>query len=391
MGEFLVLERLKGTAGNRTATQQLIQLGWDHAPEAISQFVRRAVADYPKDSAASIIQEPVLRTAEQRDAWSRLVGDLLLLQNDSQDPQVIRNLQNLRELAHNYPLETNVQQNRADAEVKFGLLLVQETRFALADDQLSEGIRLSPPGSETHAKALNNRGVARHCARSKEEALADYLAVLAITDASDEVRACALNNRADISAEEGKFEEAIQDRSRVLDLAETSFNRRYIAYIRRSAEYLELGRTNEALNDLAAILRTEDIVLEQKMQARLHRARILKKQQRNSEAISDLDEIVRCPVNFPGTAAQALLLRGNAHFETGKIDLALADFAAALARNDSDGDTNARAYLEYGVVLQRIGRLKDALTALITARDHPEADERVKHRAEDAISSLGNI
>ena len=265
VGEFFVLERLRGRFGTRISTERLLDTAWDHDPEAVSQFVRRAVADFPTDPAVRVLQEPVSRTADQRKAWSRLAADLVRLQNDSADPQGNRNLGALSELAFKHPSELELQENRAEAIFNLGCLFLREAKYGTSDQQFSLAIKLSVPGSDTQANALNNRGIARLYSRSQEEAFEDWSAVIAMTDASDEVRACAFNNRADISSADGDSERAIEDRSSVLELDETSYNRRYIAYIRRSREYLRLGRTDDAVADLAAIIATDDIVLEQKM------------------------------------------------------------------------------------------------------------------------------
>jgi len=46
VGEAFVLARLEGTAGMQRSTRELIAAGWVHDHEAVSQFVRRAVADF---------------------------------------------------------------------------------------------------------------------------------------------------------------------------------------------------------------------------------------------------------------------------------------------------------------------------------------------------------
>src|SRR5262249_35151168 len=133
IGEFLVLERLKSSSGSKN-TKRILEAAWGRSPEAVSEFVVRAVSDYPKDPAASMLQEPIWRTKKQRNVWSRLVSDLLLVYDDSEHPQVVLNMSRLRELAQMFPEEQLVQRNRAGAEMRFGFLLMQESRLARADD-----------------------------------------------------------------------------------------------------------------------------------------------------------------------------------------------------------------------------------------------------------------
>jgi Tfp pilus assembly protein PilF len=391
VGEAFVLARLKGTAGMQRSTRELITAGWLHDPEAVSQFVGRAVTDFRGDPAVSILQEPVSETELQRELWSRMIADLLTAQVDSEDAQGALNLASLRELAHKYPHELRLQRNRATAEFNFGNLLFQEGQYERADEQFSLAIELAEDGSDTQANSLNNRGIARLYVRSKKDGLADFSKVIAMTNASDEVRACAFNNRADLLREDGEVEKAIEDRSNVLALEETSYNRRFIAYIRRSSEYLELGETEKALDDLAAILATVDILPEQKMQAHLQRAEILRDQNRSGEALADSDAVMQSPVNFSGTVPEALLLRAQIHFERGEEELALQDFRSVLERDDSAGWMIAEAYLGGGLILASLGELEEARVALTTAVEHPQAGEAVRRQAVACFPDLKAI
>jgi tetratricopeptide (TPR) repeat protein len=388
VGEAFVLDRLKGVAGTQISTRRLIDLGWDHNPEAVSQFVRRVAFDFPGDIAARVLQTPVSRDEVQREAWSRLVADIVPFQIGSNDDQGVQNLLALRELALKHPLEEKLKENRAKAEFNVGNLFFQAGQDELADKQFSLAISVAAKGSDSQSNALNNRGIVRLNMGSRKEGLADFSAVIANPDASDEVRACAFNNRADIFAAENDVETAIRDRSSVVSLKETSYNRRFIAHIRRSAEYLRLGRISEALDDLAAILSTDDIVSEQKMQAHLDRAWIWQQQGRSSEAIADLDRVVESPLNFEGAKPQALVLRGNAYFYLEKDEEALRDFVNALAQEDADGSTIAEAYFGSGAVLATMDQLDDARAALAAAREHPDASEEVKQQSIDLIKAL---
>jgi tetratricopeptide (TPR) repeat protein len=388
IGEFFILERLRGPTGIQMSTRALLDAGWDYDPEALSQFVRRAVGDFPSAPSTGTIQEPVTRTAVQREAWSRLASDLVKSQGNSKDEQGARNLNALRKLANEYPSEVVLQENRATAEFNLGYLLLLEDEYESADQQFSLSIKLSPPGSDVQTKSLNNRGIARYYARSQEESRADYSAVIATENSSDEAKACSLNNRADIFSERGDIEEAIRDRSIVIDLKETSYNRRYIAHIRRSNEYLKLGKTSDALADLLAILNTKDIVPEQKMEACLQRARIFQQQGQNAEALADLDEVIRSPVNFFGIVSEALLLRGQVHLALGEEEQALEDFRAVVVRDDSRGSAIAEAYLESGHTLMTTRRQSEALASLVAARDHPKASDDIRRRSSDLIASL---
>jgi tetratricopeptide (TPR) repeat protein len=387
VGEAFVLARLKGTAGMQRSTRELLAAGWVHDPEAVSQFVRRAVADFHEDPAVSILQEPASATEAQRDSWSRMIADLVTL-GDSEDAQVAHNLYSLRDLAAEHPLEVRLQRNRAKAEFNFGNLLFQEGLYEAADGQFSFAIELAEDGSDTQANSLNNRGICRLYVRSAKEGLVDFSAVIEMTNASDEVRACAFNNRADLLRRDGEVENAIADRSHVLALEETSYNRRFIAHIRRSSEYLELGKTEEALNDLAAILSTVDILPEQKMQAHLQRAEILADQDRSAEALADIEAVMNSPVNFPGTLPEALVLRGQIQWERGEEQLALQDFRAVLEQDDAAGSTIAQAYLGGGAILANIGDHDEARIALTAASEHPEASEVVLRQAGRILSSL---
>ncbi len=387
VGEAFVLARLEGTAGMQRSTRELIAAGWVHDPEAVSQFVRRAVADFYGDPAVSILQEPVSDTEIQRESWSRMVADLITL-GDSEDAQVARNLASLRDLAIEHPQEVRLQRNRAKAEFNFGNLLFQEGQYEAADEQFSFAIELAEDGSDTQANSLNNRGICRLYVRSAKEGLVDFSAVIEMSNASDEVRACAFNNRADLLRTDGEVEKAIADRSNVLALAETSYNRRFIAHIRRSSEYLELGKTEEALGDLAAIFSTVDILPEQKMQAHLQRAEILADQNRNADALADIEAVMQSPVNFSGTVPEALVLRGQIQWEMGKEQLALQDFRAVLEQDDAAGSTIARAYLGSGAILANIGEHDEARIALTAASEHPGANEAVRQQAARILSSM---
>jgi len=388
VGEAFVLARLKGTAGMQRSTRELIAAGWVHDPEAVSQFVRRAVADFHGDPAVSILQEPVSDTEVQRESWSRMIADLVTLQGNSEDAQVASNLFSLRDLAAEHPQELRLQRNRAKGEFNFGNLLFQEGEYEAADKQFSFAIELAEDGSDTHANSLNNRGICRLYVRSAKEGFMDFSAVIEMTNASDEVRACAFNNRADLLRKDGEVKKAIADRSNVLALEETSYNRRFIAHIRRSSEYLELGKTEEALEDLAAILSTVDILPEQKMQAHLQRAEILADQNRSADALADIEAVMRSPVNFSGTVPRALVLRGQIHWERDEAQLALQDFRAVLEQDDATGSTIAQAYLGVGAMLASIGEHDEARVALTAASEHPEANEAVRREAGRILSSM---
>jgi tetratricopeptide (TPR) repeat protein len=390
VGEAFVLDRLKGTAGMQRSTRELIAAGWVHDPEAVSQFVRRAVADFHGHPAVLILQEQVSDTEVQRESWSRMIADLVTLLGDSEDAQVARNLYSLRDLAAEHPQEVKLQRNRAQAEFNFGNLLFQEGQYEAADEQFSFAIELAEDGSDTQANSLNNRGICRLYVRSDKEGLADFSAVIEMTNASDEVRACAFNNRADLLRQDGEVAKAVVDRSHVLALEETSYNRRFIAHIRRSSEYLELGKTEEALDDLAAILSTADILPEQKMQAHLQRAEILADQNRSAEALVDIEAVMRSPVNFSGTVPHALLLRGQIHWKSGEDELALKNFRAVLEHDDADGSTIAQAYLGGGAILATIGELDEARVALTAAQEHPEASNKLREQASRILSSMSN-
>ena len=389
VGEAFVLERLKGTAGMKRSTKELIAAGWAHDPEAVSQFVTRAVADFRGDPAVSVLQEPVSDTEVQREAWSRMIADLLTLQRDSGDPQGAHNLASLRDLALKHPGELRLQGNRANAEFNFGNLLFQEGQYEPAEQQFSLAISLSPDGSDTQANSLNNRGIVRLSLRSRQEGLADFSSVIAMPQASDEVRACAFNNRADILRSEGAVEKAIADRSSVLALQETSYNRRFIAHFRRSIEYLDLGQTSEALETLMH-LPLQTTIMPNKKQAHLQRARIFQWERRSAEAFADLDVVIRSPVNFEGTVSEALVMRGQIRLGTNDDKEALNDFTNALAQTDAEGSVIAEAYFGAGVCLLAMDQVDEAHVALIAAQEHPEASDFVRKQSAEILSSFEN-
>jgi hypothetical protein len=162
VGEAFVLDRLKGTAGMQRSTRELLGAGWKLDPEAVSQFVRRAVADFGADPAVSIVQEPAIASEVQRESWSRMIADLLPLLGHSDDPQVITNLTSLRDLALDHPGEARLRKNRADAEFNFGNLLFQEGQYAEADEQFSLAISLSPDGSDTGCSGIEGSLVVKN-------------------------------------------------------------------------------------------------------------------------------------------------------------------------------------------------------------------------------------
>jgi len=391
IGEAFLLDRLRGAVGTIQSTRRLVDAGWDLDPEAVSQFVRRVVTDFPGDTAARLLQEPVSRTKMQREAWSGLVADIVAFQIASDDQQGLHNLAALRYLTFKYPSELTLIENRARAEFNFGTLLLQVGSERIAEERFTLAISIAATDSDIQANALNNRGIARLSLGSRGEGLSDFSAVIAMTNASDEARACAFNNRADIFEAENDLERSIMDRSSVLNLTETSYNRRFIARIRRSSAYLQLGLISEALDDLVAILRTDDIVPEQKMQAHLARAWILRQQELHADAIVDLDRVVESPLNFKGAIPDALVLRGNAYFALGKDEEALRDFVSALAQDDASGSTIAEAYGGSGAALAAMGQLDDARVALTAVLEHPEASEHVKRRSLQLITSLEQL
>jgi hypothetical protein len=126
LGEFFVLERLRGSTGSQVATHAALDAAWDEAPRAASQFVRRAAADFWKDPAAHFLQDPVVRTAEQRDAWAQMMADLVRVAPHSGDEQLQRNLAALRNLTGAYPTEPRLSAHRARAEFNLGTLLLME-------------------------------------------------------------------------------------------------------------------------------------------------------------------------------------------------------------------------------------------------------------------------
>lgn len=387
LGEFFVLERLKGSTGTQIAAHAALDVVWDEDPQAASQFVRRATADFWSDPAAHFLQDPVVRTDQQREVWAQMIADLVRVAPKSGDPQLHNNLAALRDLAEAHPAETRLSAHRARAEFNLGTLLLLEQAYSKADSQLTAAIDLPLVSPDTKADALNNRGIARWMYQSRDAAFADFSAVLSIHGASNEVRACAFNNRADILFDLGDLEGAIADRSSVLELSDTTYNRRYIARIRRSRAYLQLGRESNALEDLEAILATDDIVVEQKMTARLKRASI-REQSRPLDARRDFDAVIASPVNFPGIVAEALVLRGYTLLRADDFGPAIEDLNAALNRADIKPEDLVGANFGLGLAFAEIGEHELAREALTAVTDHADASAQARSQAQALLASI---
>lgn len=387
LGEFFVLERLRGSTGAQVTTHAILDAAWDADPEGVSQFVRRAAADFWNHPSTRFLQDPVVRTPSQRDVWSLMVADLVGFGAHSDDPQLNANLSALRRIAEAHPDEAGLQQHRARAEFNLGTLLLMENEYPAADSQLSTAIDLQTAGPDTQGNALNNRGIARWHYQSKEAAFEDFSRVISLPGASNEVRACALNNRADIFFEDGDHEGAIRDRSAVLELQDTTYDRRYIAHIRRCRAYLAIGKRTEALDDLNAILATDDIALEQKMAARLKRASLLMSKDSNA-ALQDLTAVIESPANFAGTAAEALVAREKLFLEADDIGPAIQDFIATLSRTGASEEDVLTAHVGLGVAFAEIGETAEARAAWLFVRDHPRVSEEARQHADAVLTSL---
>lgn len=302
LGEMWILDELGSAGVQASACKAALDLAWRYSPTRYAAFVDRVARDHPFHEQFLALLN--VDTEGDPETWFGMVCSVIPYLRDPRSPRIGRVLDLLQANL------SDDQRERALAKAGFAIanLWLAGDAGEIAHKLYTMLIETAPAGSEVRWQSYTNRGVVELKRGKRVRAEADFAAVIAAPDSSDEAKACCLNNRADLRVDEGDHVGAIKDRTTVLQLSETSYNRRYIALVRRAKSLWALDRFEEANEDVEAILSTTDIAVEQKMAARLMRAEWAAGMNVPAMVVAELKQVMASRRNFPAVIEAAASL-----------------------------------------------------------------------------------
>ena len=302
LGEMWILDEL-GAAEIRARTcKAALDIAWRYQPTRYAAFVGRAARDHAfHDQLLTLLD---VQGEQDPEMWFEMVCSLIPHLRNPRSPRVAHVLGLLKAR----PADDRRENALAEAGFAISNLWLNAGAHETAHKLYTVLVETVPALSEVRWQSYTNRGVIELGRGHRDQAEADFNAVISSPDASDESRACCLNNRADLRVDDGDHLGAIADRTAVLQLRETSYNRRYIALVRRAKSLWALERFEEADGDIEAILSTSDIAIEQKMAARLLRAERAASTGVLAIVETELQQVLSSQRNFPEVAEAAAAL-----------------------------------------------------------------------------------
>ncbi|SIO33113.1 Tetratricopeptide (TPR) repeat [Singulisphaera sp. GP187] len=238
--------------------------------------------------------------------------------------------------------------------------------------------------SRRKAEALFNRGVTYGLRGEREKELADYSAVIQITDAPLDLMANAFFNRGVTHGEQGEPQMAIDDYSSIIQMTDAPAEQKAKALFSRGMMFGQLGQPQKEIDDYSAVIQMDDAPAEHKAKALINRGVTFGQLGQPQKEIDDYSAVIQMTDASAEQKAEALFNRGVTHGEQGEPQMAIDDYSSIIQMTDAPAEQKAKALSSRGMMFGQLGQPQkeiDDYSAVIQMDDAP-----AEHKAKALIN-----
>ncbi|MCH7728805.1 MAG: tetratricopeptide repeat protein [Planctomycetes bacterium] len=231
------------------------------------------------------------------------------------------------------------------------------------------------------ADAFRTRGITYGGLGESERAIADYSAVIEMTEASGDQKGWALVNRGVSYGQLGESEMAIADYSTVIEMSETPVEGKARGLINRGFTYGQLGETEKEISDYSAVIEMTEAPVDQKATALVSRGLTYGQLGESEKAIADYSAVIKMTGVSSSIKTNALFSAPEAMIPIKPVNEAIAGIQRAFEEGDSE--------------VSEYGGSPSEILKMILGRQHSSWSEFVEklvpiYAQYNALTSLGS-